>query len=120
MSLGECCPPSTSWQVPSVGGRKISDGAKFEIMDRSIGGRPHVESLKSQIEEQIEGVPDVLSLLSANKLNLSGVFKVAKRIHAAGGWGEVGNVGMEGAETTGQGGVGEELTSREHRKERLG
>jgi hypothetical protein len=70
VSLGECCPPeddapsacppSTSRQVSSVGGRKISDGAKFEIMDRSIGGRPHVESLKSQIEEQIEGVPDVL------------------------------------------------------------
>jgi hypothetical protein len=50
-------------------------------MDRSIGGRPDVESLKSQIEEQIEGVLDAFSLLfshlSANKLNLSRVFEVA-------------------------------------------
>jgi hypothetical protein len=52
------CPPPTSMQVPSIGGRKISDGAKFEMMDHSIGGRPDVESLKSRVEEQIEGVLD--------------------------------------------------------------
>jgi len=50
-------------------------------VDRSIGGQPHVESLKSGVEEQIERVPDVFSplfsLFSANKLNLSCVFEIA-------------------------------------------
>jgi hypothetical protein len=51
-------------------------------VDSSIGGQHRVESLKAEIEEQVEGVLEILSLLfsllSANQLNLCGVFKVAR------------------------------------------
>jgi hypothetical protein len=48
------------------------------MVDGSVCGQCHVEFLKVGVEEQIEGVLEVFSLLftffSANKLNLSGVF----------------------------------------------
>jgi hypothetical protein len=45
-----------SGRVRPVGWRKIFDSAQFEIMDRSIGGQQRLESLKSGVEERIEGV----------------------------------------------------------------
>ena len=91
MSLGERRPPENDppiacalrdgWQVYPLGRGKISDDSKLEGMDSSIGGRRMVESLKTEIEYQVQGVLDVLSLLFSflcpDKLNLSCVSNVA-------------------------------------------
>lgn len=57
------CALRDGWQVYLLGRGKISDDSKLEGMDSSIGGRRHVEFLKTEIEYQIQGVLDVLSLL---------------------------------------------------------
>jgi hypothetical protein len=91
MSLRERHPPEndpptacslrSGWQAYPLAHGKISDDSKLEGMDSSIGGQRHVESLKAEVEEQIEGVLGVFGLLfgplSTNKLNLSCVFEVA-------------------------------------------
>jgi hypothetical protein len=49
---------SNGWQIYPLGRGKISDDSKLEGMDSSIGGRRHVESLKTEIEHQVQGVLD--------------------------------------------------------------
>jgi len=50
-------------------------------MHSVIGGQSQVESLKTAVEDQVEGVLDILcllfGLLSANELSLNGVLEVA-------------------------------------------
>jgi transposase len=52
-----------------------------ELMDSSVEGQRDVESLKAEVDDQLERVLDILgllfSLLSTDELNPSCVFKVA-------------------------------------------
>ena len=91
MSSGKHCgpendPPSVcflrdSGQVYPLRGRGVSDGSQLEPMHRVIGAQCHVESLKTAVEDQIEGVLDIpcflFRLLSADELRLSSMFEVA-------------------------------------------
>ena len=73
--LGERLPPEEDpptacslregWRVYPIGLRKISDNSKLEAMNSPIGSQRHVESLKTEVEEQVEGVLGVLAFSSA-------------------------------------------------------
>ena len=91
MSSGKHCGPENdpssacflrdSEQVYPLGGGGVSDGSQLEPMHRVIGAQCHVESLKTAVEDQVEGVLDIrcllFGLLSADELNLNCVFEVA-------------------------------------------
>ena len=67
--------------VDLTGREEIPDGSQFELVDSPVHGSRRVESAESEVEQQIQSVLDVFSLLfsllSADKLNLSCVFDLA-------------------------------------------
>jgi hypothetical protein len=59
-----------------MGRGDIPDGSQFKLVNSPLHRQCCVESLKSEVEHQIQSMLDVFSLLfrllSADKLNLSG------------------------------------------------